>query len=67
VSRYTVLREKLLDSTIKLITMRDSCFGVFETRSYPQNFSWFEAAAAICQETIELIREVVGVLDKADK
>jgi len=36
--------------------LRDSCSGIGRIGLYP-DYSWFEGAAAICQEADESIRE----------
>jgi hypothetical protein len=41
----------------KLYTLRDSCWGVIIFQRYTPDFDWFEAAAGICAEAEELIRE----------
>ena len=41
----------------RLYTLRDSCWGVIIFQRYPQDLDWFEAAAAICEEAEERIRE----------
>jgi hypothetical protein len=57
------LIEGLQRLLVKLRTLRDSCRGIVSQRRYP-DFSWFEGAAAICQEAIEWIREVILRLKK---
>ena len=56
-SRGTDLNECLKKALTKLYTLRDSCWGVMIFQRYPPDFSWFEAAAGICQEAEERIRE----------
>ena len=41
----------------KLYTLRDSCWGVIILQRYQPDFDWFEAAAAICEEAEDRIRE----------
>ena len=52
---------------VKLRTLRDSCLGIFRSRRYPLDFTWFEGAAAICQETVDRIKEALRLLDKSRK
>ena len=51
----------------KLRTLRDSCLGIFRSRRHPPDFTWFEGAAAICQEAIDRIKEALRLLDKSRK
>jgi hypothetical protein len=62
--RGTNLRSGLVRVYVKLRVLKDSCDGVAKSRSYPPGFSWFEGAAAICQETLDLITEVLGIIEK---
>jgi hypothetical protein len=48
----------------KLYALRDSCWGVIIFQRYPPDFSWFEAAAGICQEANDRIREASDYLRK---
>ena len=61
-SRGTDLNECLKKALTKLYTLRDSCWGVMIFQRYPPDFSWFEAAAGICQEAEERIREAARFL-----
>ena len=61
-SRRTELDERLKKILGKLYTLRDSCWGVIILQRYPPDFSWFEAAAGICQEAEERIREAARFL-----
>ena len=56
-NRATDLHDGLKKVLEKLYTLRDSCWGVMIFERYPHEFSWFEAAAGICQEAEERIRE----------
>ncbi len=56
-NRGTNLNERLKRILTKLYTLRDSCRGIVRTQRYPPDFSWFEAAAGICQEALHQIRE----------
>ena len=56
-SRGTDLHERLKKVLGKLYTLRDSCWGVIIFQRYPADFSWFEAAAGICEEAEERIKE----------
>jgi hypothetical protein len=49
----------------KLRTLQDSCLGIFRSRRYPPDFTWFEGAAAICQEAVDRVKEALRVLDKS--
>ena len=55
-NRGTNLQERLKKVLTKLYTLRDSCRGIVNTQLYP-DFSWFEGAAAICQDAEDQIRE----------
>jgi hypothetical protein len=55
--RGTDLNERLKKALVKLYTLRDSCWGVIIFQRYPPDFSWFEAAAGICAEAEDRIRE----------
>ena len=55
-NRGTDLHERLKKLLTKLYTLRDSCRGIVRIGLYP-DFSWFEGAAAICQEANDRIRE----------
>lgn len=59
--------EGLRTVLVKLRTLRDSCLGIFGTRRYPPDFTWFEGAAAICQEAIDRIKDALGILEKTRK
>jgi hypothetical protein len=48
----------------KLYALRDSCWGVMIYRRYPSDFAWFEAAAGICQEANDQIKEAGDHLKK---
>ena len=62
-----ILCDHMLNVCLKLQTLRDSCSGVFNTRTYPPNITWFDGAAAICQEAIDWIEEVVLILTRAEE
>jgi hypothetical protein len=62
-NRGTDLHERLKKVLTKLYTLRDSCRGIVRTRLYP-DYSWFEGAAAICQEANDRIREAADYLKK---
>lgn len=62
-NRGTDLHERLKKVSGKLQTLRDSCEGIVRTRLYP-DFSWFEGAAAICQEAVDRIKEVKDWLEQ---
>lgn len=57
----------MLNVCLKLQTLRDSCSGVFQTQTYPPSITWFNGAAAICQEAIDWIEEVVLILTRAEE
>lgn len=63
--RGTDLHERLKKALTKLYTLRDSCWGIIITQRYPPDFSWFEAAAGICQEALDQIRDAGGLLKKS--
>ena len=63
-NRGTDLPERLKKLLTKLYTLRDSCRGILITQRYPPDFSWFEGAAAICQEADDRIREAGRLLKK---
>ena len=56
-NRGADLHERLKKILTKLYTLRDSCRGVIIFQRYPFDFTWFEGAAAICQEADDRIRE----------
>ena len=56
-NRGTDLNERLKKILTKLYTLRDSCWGFIIFQRYPLDFAWFEAAAAICEEANDRIRE----------
>ncbi len=56
---------RLLNICLKLQTLRDSCTGICKTQTYPPNITWFDAAAAICQEAIDWIEEVLRILARS--
>ena len=56
-NRGTDLHDGLKKVLAKLYTLRDSCWGVIIFQRYPPDFHWFEAAAAICEEAEDRIRE----------
>jgi hypothetical protein len=66
-SRQDILCAHMPNVCLKLQTLRDSCSGVFQTQTYPPSITWFDAAAAICQEAIDWIEEVVLILTRADE
>jgi len=55
-NRGTEIHDGLKKVLGKLYTLRDSCRGIVRTGLYP-DFSWFEGAAAICQEANDRIKE----------
>ena len=63
-NRGTDLRDGLKGVLGKLYTLRDSCWGMIILQRYPPDFAWFEAAAAICQEANDLIKEAADYLKK---
>ena len=63
-NRGTDLHERLKKILTKLYTLRDSSRGIVIIGLYP-DFSWFEGAAAICQEANDRIREAGGFLKKS--
>jgi hypothetical protein len=54
--RGTDLHDGLEKVLGKLYTLRDSCRGIVIIGLYP-DFSWFEGAAAICEEADDRIGE----------
>ena len=64
-NRGTDINERLKKILTKLYTLRDSCRGIIITQRYPPDFYWFEAAAAICQEANDQVREAGGFLKKS--
>ena len=52
----TDLHDRLKKILTKLYTLRDSCRETVRIGLYP-DFSWFEAAAGICQEAEDRIRK----------
>jgi hypothetical protein len=62
-----ILCDHMLNVCLKLQTLRDSCSGVFQTQTYPPSITWFDGAAAICQEAIDWIEEVVLILARAEE
>ncbi len=64
-NRGNDLHERLKKVLTKLYTLRDSCRGILITQRYLPDFSWFEGAAAICQEAKDRIREASGFLKKS--
>ena len=58
------LHERLRGILTKLYTLMDSCWGAIIFQRYPPDFSWFEAAAGICQEAEDRITEASSVLGK---
>lgn len=62
-----ILCDHMLNVCLKLQTLRDSCSGVFQTQTYPPSITWFDGAAAICQEAIDWIEEVVLILTMAEE
>jgi hypothetical protein len=63
-NRGTDLQEGLSKILTKLYTLRDSCWGVIIFQRYPPDFEWFEAAAGICVEAENRIREAGDYLRK---
>ena len=62
-NRGTDLHDGLKKVLTKLYTLSDSCRGTVRIGLYP-DFSWFEGAAAICQEANDRIREAGSLLKK---
>ena len=60
----TDLDERLKKILTKLYTLRDSCWGVIIFQRYPHDFDWFEAAAAICEEAEDRIKEAGDYIKK---
>jgi hypothetical protein len=60
-----ILCDSMVNVCLKMQTLRDSCSSIYRTRSYPPNLTWFKGAAAICQEAIDWIEEVVLILSRA--
>ncbi len=65
-NRGTDLHERLKKILTKLYTLRDSCRGIARIGMYP-DFSWFEGAAAICQEADDLIRKAGSFLKNSKR
>ena len=65
--RPDILCDHMLNVCLKLQTLRDSCSGVYHTQTYPPSITWFDGAAAICQEAIDWIEEVVLILTRAEE
>ena len=65
--RPDILCDHMLNVCLKLQTLRDSCSGVYHTQTYPPSINWFDGAAAICQEAIDWIEEVVLILTRAEE
>jgi hypothetical protein len=63
-NRGTDLHDGLKKVLGKLYTLRDSCQGIIITQRYPSDLYWFEAAAAICQEAEDRIKEAGDYLKK---
>jgi len=66
-NRGSDLQEGSRKILIKLYTLRDSCWGVIIFQRYPPDFYWFEAAAAICQEANDRIKEAGAFLKKTEQ
>jgi len=66
-NRGTDLHDGLKKVLTKLYTLRESCWGVIIFQRYPPDFVWFEAAAAICQEANERIKEAGAFLKKTEQ
>jgi len=62
-----ILCDHVLNVCLKLQTLRNSCSGVFQTQTYPPSITWFDGAAAICQEAIDWIEEVVLILTRREE
>ena len=62
-----VLRLRSRDVCIKLGTLRDSCSSMLRTQTYPPSFTWFGGAAAICQEAIDRIKDILLALEQVEK
>jgi hypothetical protein len=56
-NRGTEIHDGLKKILTKLYTLRDSCWGFIIFQRYPPDFDWFEAAAGICEEAEDRIRE----------
>ena len=61
----TDLHDGLKRVLTMLYTLRDSCWGVIISQRYPPDFSWCEAAAAICQEANDRISKAGRFLAKS--
>jgi hypothetical protein len=59
----TSLTEKLRRLLGKMLTLRDSCRGIAGRRRCP-DLTWFEGAAAICDEALTCLQEVIHRLEK---
>ena len=66
-NRGTDLHERLNKILTKLYTLRDSSRGITITQRYPPDFDWFEAAAAICEEANDRMREAGRFLAKSKR
>ena len=66
-NRGTEPHESLKRILTKLYTLRDSCRGIIITQRYPPDFDWFEAAAAICQEANDRMREAGRFLAQSQR
>jgi hypothetical protein len=64
--KFNFLCTRLLSVCLKLQTLKDSCSGIFRTQTYPPNIAWFNAAAAICQEAIDWMEEVLIIFTKPE-
>ena len=62
-----VFRFRLPTACIKLGTLRDSCSSILKTQTYPPSFTWFGGAAAICQEAIDYIKEILLAFEQVEK
>jgi hypothetical protein len=63
-NRGTDLHDGLMKVLVKLYTLRDSCRGIVRTGLSP-DYSWFEGAAAICEEANDRIKEAGRFLAKS--
>jgi hypothetical protein len=62
-----IFRYHLQDVCSKLTTLRDSCAGISRTQIYPPSFTWFGGAAAICQEAMDRLKEVLCILGEPEE
>jgi hypothetical protein len=56
-NRGTKLQDGLKKTLTKLYSLRDSCWGAIVFQRHLPDFEWFEAAAGICDEAMDGIKE----------